>query len=163
MGSKLYINSYWKAERHESLFLIGWGILSVVVGIVLLLRYSNEPFTQGFSYVIMPMGAIFCLSGVIALVRHTLRAMKNMDQSDLVAQEQSRAKRLLHYLGNWRTLDQLLFLVGFGMMLLGGLFDFGVFMAGSGIGLTIQSVVLFIKDLWALWRTSLYLVELKED
>lgn len=158
-----YIKAYRKAARNEAIVLLVWAVLSIALVIFLLKMMAPESFIQGLSYAIIPMAIVLGFRSVRSLIVHVQLQKPIQENATLTSTELSRVHQLIPSLKTWRAVDQIILLVGFSMMLLGGLADFGAFMAGTGIGLTVQSTVLFLKDLWALWRAKLYLVELKVE
>jgi len=161
------IINFYKAERKEAVFMLLWGIIitSLVVGI---LFWTEEVFWKAMGFSVLPLSFIQLLTGIRNLLFvnrkkiNFLSVMKE-DFKKAVENEKLRILNSQIRLRIYRIIEQILFFIGFLFMFLGGVLGLSVFLAGSGIGIMLQAAVLLIQDLFAEWRTSLYLEELEVE
>lgn len=159
------ILAYYQSERGEAIFMLLWG--GVVSGISLWGILSLEDiFWTGMFYTVIPLSTLQFLTGVRNLIFVKKKRAKVLDKLSLsllkaVKAEKTRVLNTQIRLRFYRLIEQILFFLGFAFTFAGGVFGLSVFLAGSGIGLMLQSAVLLIQDLFAEWRTGIYLEELE--
>ena len=158
------ILSYYKSEQREALFMFLWG--GIVSGISLWgIFFFEDVFWLAIVYTIIPLSTLQFLSGLrnLFFVRKKRTRILDKIKLDLEAAIKDEKIRVLNTqirLRFYRLIEQILFFLGLIFTFVGGVFGASVFLAGSGIGLMLQSAVLFIQDLFAEWRTGIYLEEL---
>ncbi|MEL6718037.1 MAG: hypothetical protein AAFP82_04920 [Bacteroidota bacterium] len=159
------IINFYRAERKEALFMLLWGV--IVTGITIWALFQiEEIFWRGMSFSVLPLSFIQLLTGVRNLLfanrkkSNIVNGIKT-ETEKAIDTEKIRTLNSQIRLRIYRVIEQILFCLGFLFMLIGGVFSLSVFLAGSGIGIMLQTAVLLIQDLFAEWRTSLYLEELE--
>jgi len=161
------IINFYKSERKEAIFMLLWGAMTTGL-VVWVLFWIEEIFWRGMGFSILPLSFIQLLTGVRNLIfvnrkkSNFLITIKE-DFKKAVKEEKLRILNSQIRLRVYRVIEQILFFLGFFFMFLGGVFGLSVFLAGSGIGIMLQIAVLLIQDLFAEWRTSLYLEELEVE
>lgn len=162
---KSNVLSYYKAEQREAVFMLLCG--GIISGLALWgILFSEDVFWLSISYTVIPLSTLQFLSGVRNLIfvgkkrNRILNALK-IDANSPVKEEKIRVLNTQIRLRFYRLIEQILFFVGFVFTFLGGVFGLSVFLAGSGIALMLKSAILFIQDLFAEWRTDIYLEELE--
>ncbi|NJK84401.1 MAG: hypothetical protein HC912_12060 [Saprospiraceae bacterium] len=160
MSIQEYIKNYQSARKKETIFLLVWGGISVIIGIIARYLPLLDAFWQAFLYPFVGLGFGMLIEAILNMV--TYRRKKLFSNADPITSEKLRAIAQVKKLDLRRSFDSILFIVGFMLFILGGVITTQVFSAGMGMGLLLQSTVLFVKDNWALWRARLYVVELEE-
>lgn len=169
VGNQLERNiiNFYKAERKEAVFMLLWGTIttSIVVGV---LFFTEEIFWKAMGFSALPLSFIQLLTGVRNLFfvnrkKSNFLSVVKEDFKKAVKNEKLRILNSQIRLRVYRVIEQILFFIGFLFMFLGGVLGLSVFLAGSGIGIMLQAAVLLIQDLFAEWRTSLYLEELEVE
>lgn len=134
----------WDFEKSLMRRLLLWAILSMVTGVALIL--FGNPFWQGFGIQALAWGAV---DGIIVWfgwrrVKHNL----GDDKDDLRdTQEASRIRKIL-----WiNTALDVLYIASGGVMIF-TLGSTSAFWRGTGWGIIIQAVFLFIFDMWHAWH-----------
>ncbi|MEN0045554.1 MAG: hypothetical protein AAF806_00705 [Bacteroidota bacterium] len=161
------IINFYKAERKEAVFMLLWGMMitGVVVGV---LFWTDEIFWKAMGFSVLPLSFLQLLTGIRNLFfvnkkRSNFLSIVKEDFKEAVEKEKLRILNSQIRLRVYRIIEQILFFLGFLFMFLGGVLGLSVFLAGSGIGIMLQAAVLLIQDLFAEWRTSLYLEELEVE
>ena len=144
-----------------------WGIIITSLVIVVLI-WIEDIFWRAMSFSVLPLSFIQLLTGIRNLIfvnrkkSNFLSTLKE-DFKEGVEKEKLRILNSQIRLRVYRVIEQILFFIGFLFMFIGGVLGLSVFLAGSGIGIMLQAAVLLIQDLFAEWRTSLYLEELEVE
>ncbi|MEM1327472.1 MAG: hypothetical protein AAGI23_16035 [Bacteroidota bacterium] len=159
------IEAYHIAEKQEALFMIIWGGLWLIVGVVMLLQ-AEEALYVGIAYSIIPLCGLQFVGGWRNMIAYTRRyrqivEMLKQEEKKMGELEKIRILNIQIRLRFYRLAEQILFGLGFLFLLLGGLGGWSVFLTGSGIGLLLMSAVLLVQDLFAEWRSGIYLSELQ--
>ncbi len=134
----------WDFEKTLMWRLLLWAALSILVGVVLLI--SGSPFWQGFGIQALAWGVV---DGIIVWfgwrrVKQNL-VVNDADQGD--AQEASRIRKIL-WINN--ALDVLY--IASGGLIIFTLGSTSAFWRGTGWGIIIQAMFLFIFDMWHAWQ-----------
>ncbi|MEM8526225.1 MAG: hypothetical protein AAGG68_16410 [Bacteroidota bacterium] len=161
------IINFYRAERKEAVFMLFWGFLATGV-VIWVLFWVEEIFWRGMAFSALPLSSIQLLTGVRNLIfvnRKRSDILTNMgeDVKKAIEAEKLRILNSQIRLRVYRIIEQVLFCLGFLFMLLGGIVGLSVFLAGSGIGIMLQAAILLVQDLFAEWRTGLYLEELEVE
>lgn len=160
MEIKDYIEKYQLLEKREAIFLLIWGLMSIIASAALYF-ISNDLFWKFFAYPFASLG----LGMVIEAISHFVnrKHKKVVFDNTILAAEKDRANAQIKNLDLRRNIDTILFIVGFALLILGGVITTQIISAGIGLGLLLQGTVLLVKDSWALWRARLYVVELEGE
>ncbi len=160
MEIKDYIEKYQLVEKREAMFLLIWGLMSIMASAALYF-ISNDLFWKFFAYPFAGLG----LGMVVEVISHFVnrKHKKVIFDDTILAAEKDRANAQIKNLDLRRNIDTILFIVGFALLILGGVITTQIISAGIGLGLLLQSTVLLVKDSWALWRARLYVVELEGE
>lgn len=156
---------YYKAEFKEAIFMLMWGGIFTFLSILILLR-TEEVFWLGVGYSIFPLSGIQLLTAIRNLLLLKSKKQKLLysikeDFNPSIQKEKLRILNIQIRLRFYRLIEQILFFMGLLFTIVGGVFGWSVFLAGSGIGLMLQSAILLVQDLFAEWRAGLYLGELE--
>jgi uncharacterized membrane protein len=160
MDVQEYIRNYQLAEKREAIFLLVWGLVSIVVSVVLYL-VLDDLFSKFFAYPFAGLGAGMLVEAFFYFIAKIKQ--KLLFDDDILESEKNRAMGEIKKLDLRRNLDTVLLILGFALFILGGVVTTQTVSAGIGLGLLIQSTVLLVKDSWALWRARLYVVELEGE
>lgn len=160
MSLQEYVKNYQSEEKREAIFLLVWGLLSLIASVVLY-RNSNDLFWRSFSYPFGGLGAGMVIEAIYYFIAQTKQ--KSLSNENMLEAEKNRAIAEVKKLDLRRNLDTVLSILGFVLFILGGVFTIQMVSAGIGLGLLLQGTVLLVKDSWALWRAKLYIVELEGE
>lgn len=159
------IIAYYIAEKQEAVFMALSGFCIVVLTTFLFVETTDD-FFIGIAYSVFPLAVLQLLSGCRNLLFHKqkreriLQVVKKHPKK--AAQiEKVRTLNAQIRLRFYKIGEQLLLLIGLILLISGGVFNLGVFLAGSGCGLLLMTAILFVQDLFSEWRSGIYLSELQ--
>lgn len=159
------VKMYYQSERTESIFMFIWGGLVSCI-IVWTCFKAEELFWSGLGYSIIFLSLIQFISGgrnLFFLNKKRKRVAEEIRRNRKKGIENERIRILNTQirLRFYRLLEQILLILGLIFLIMGGLLGWSAFLAGSGLGLLIQISVMLVQDLFAEWRTNIYLEELE--
>ncbi|MCB0518382.1 MAG: hypothetical protein H6577_02585 [Lewinellaceae bacterium] len=159
------VREYFKGEKTGGFVLLAWALMATLAAWFLHGQFVGNLF-QGIvpplvalALVQLAVGAAVCFL-TDSRRRRLLSQLAGAGQSWFPA-EVERMERVLANFEKVKTAEQLLLLLGFGFLLGGVFFGAGDYMAGTGVGLCIQSAFSLVFDLFASLRANLYRHELK--
>ncbi len=161
---------YFKEEKQATLFFLILGIISLLVGL-LGCFYFKGPLWTGIG---IPLAAIALIQLIVSLTVYfrtgpqVQRLLAQLEQHPLqfIDEELPRMKKVNASFQLYRNIGLALFLLGFTFVIMGGIANWGPFVLGTGIGLTLQSTTMMIFDLFAELRASIYtsaIIQFKND
>lgn len=144
------------------IFLFVWGLLMLALGIYLF-RYGADRIWEGMCYPVFSLALVQLGQGSYSIWQayKKQRSLKTNNYSKQIAQEQTDVQRLQKSLRQRTAIQQTLLVIALGLTLAGiFLGTRKPFMVGSGLGLLVQTAIIYIIDILTLWRTDLYASEL---
>lgn len=159
------ITAYYIAERQEAVFMLVFGSATVILSFVLFFQTADGLFI-GAAYSVLPIGVLEILSGSRNLVffkrrKERIEQIVQNHPKRAIDIEKTRVLNAQIRFKFYKIAEQLLLFIGMLLLIVGGVFMSEAFLAGSGCGLLIMSAVLFVQDLFAEWRSNIYLSELE--
>jgi hypothetical protein len=153
---------YFKAEKKESLFWIGIGVVSVLLTFYFLLIKSH-PYYNGLAYVLITIGVIQLVHGISAFKKGNLNMVSvdyfvQKDLDSIKSKEIPRMEVEMKHLTIYSWIEMGCIILGLLLFLFCRPFTLG---KGIGMGLLIQASVLLILDYFAEQRGKEYLNFLK--
>jgi len=153
---------YFKAEKKESLFWIGIGVVSVLLTFYFLLIKSH-PYYNGLAYVLITIGVIQLVHGISAFKKGNLNMVSvdyfvQKDLDSIKSKEIPRMEVEMKHLTIYSWIEMGCIVLGLLLFLFCRPHTLG---KGIGLGLLIQSSVLLILDYFAEQRGKVYLNFLK--
>ena len=156
-----FVTDYFNAEKYESLFFIGVGVVAILAGLYLWFGLK-EPLYKGCAWPLIAVALIQITVGItvyfrspkdIIMVEHIIQNEPTKIQS----QELPRMEVVMKNFVIYRYVEIVLLLVG---VLL--LFTTKSFWQGVGIGLFIQASLMLSLDYFAEKRGKEYITTLRE-
>lgn len=152
------ITHYFNAEKFESLFFIGIGMIAILIG-VLLVMYVKTPFSRGISIPLIVLAAVQVIVGATVYVRSPkdivrVESIIKLEKSKLNTEEIPRMKTVMKNFKIYRYLEICFMVVG---LLLMFVWNDSSFMQGIGVGLFMQSALMLSLDFFAERRGEEYL------
>ena len=158
-----FVTDYFNAEKFESVFFIGVGIIAIALGIYLWFC-MKEPYYKGISIPLVLIAFIQLTVGITVCFRSPKdiikieRVLKN-EHSKIQTQEIPRMEAVIKNFIIYRYTEILLIILG---IVLFFYFPSQTFWKGVGIGLFIQSGLMLSLDYFAEKRGTEYLHYLKK-
>jgi len=157
----------YRAERLSAGLLTGMGILTLA-GAAASAWWGSSPFAQGVALGLLGTGLPALLFGLQAWrrVRRRKRAeadILSLDPLLACRQEAEQLRPVLRFLLRRRQVEMLLFLLGFALLLAGGVVLKNYFMAGMGLAVSLLSFVLIGFTLLRHYRLSLFCQEVDAE
>jgi hypothetical protein len=157
------IQSYFKAERAESLVFIAIGIIAFAAGIYFLFSFK-KPFNTGIAWPLIIIAVIQIFVGGAVFIRSPkdiarVEIMYSTNHHALTTQEIPRMETVMKNFVVYRWVEIALAAVGV-ILILAQIF--GSMGKGVGTGLLIQSLLMLVADYFAMRRGQLYLDWLQE-
>ena len=158
------MQDYFQAEKSGALFIMAWGILGRLTG-GYFFSEMGTPLYKGVAYPVVAIGLIHMLVGGTVFFRTGKQLAELMEglrlfPKEMVAAEKSRMAQVMSNFERYKTVEMLLFFLGFSFVLGGSFGGVGQFMLGTGVGLCLQGGVTLIFDLFAAYRGGFYQHEL---
>ncbi|HHH49966.1 MAG TPA: hypothetical protein ENK52_03195 [Saprospiraceae bacterium] len=163
---KSQVKNYYSSEKKESLLFIGIGLVALSLAVIGLLYYKTNLW-MGISVPLLSVAVIQLFTGLTIFFR-TDRQMKilleQLEKTPQLFKEEEtlRLKEINSNFNLYRNVELLVFLLGIFFLLMGGFANWGMMSLGIGIGLSLQMGIMLSLDLFANWRTELYLHEVKK-
>lgn len=151
------IQSYFQAEKSESLLFVGMGILAVCAAIFFLVRGSA--FQKGMAYPFIAIALIQIVVGGAVYLRTDaqvagLIALHASNPAEYKAQELPRMEKVNRSFDVYKIIEIGLLAAGVALMLYFRRRSAG--WSGAGLGLSLQAGVMLLLDLFAEARADVY-------
>ena len=149
--------SYYQSERQNA----GMRILASLAMIVLVgIGYYFYPLdvVKGVAAAVIPLGFFQMVRGVVKFKKANQR-YKNVANSIQKSYLQTEIERLNSEMPSFklhRNIEIILIVSGIVLVLLGGIGKLGLFMLGTGIGLSLHSAISLYLELIAEWYAGLF-------
>jgi hypothetical protein len=156
------INDYFNAEKFESLFFMGVGVIAIILGIYFWFNFK-EPFYRGFAIPLILIGLIQVVVGTTVYLRspkdiiRVENIVKN-EPAKIQTEEIPRMEVVMKNFVVYRYVEIALMLAG---ILLYLFFPKQSFWKGIGLGLLIQAGLMLTLDYFAEKRGTEYQQYLK--
>ena len=156
------ITQYFGEEKRESIYFICIGFISFSISLFYLL-FRKEPHLNGIAYAIVSIGLIQLVVGITVYLKSDLDTVRVMHyvEKEIKSIEDYEIPRMLvviKHLVIYRWVEIALIIIGF---LLVFIFEPKSLGNGLGIGLVIQTTIMFVLDYNAEKRGKAYLDYLK--
>lgn len=154
---------YFNAEKAESLLFIGFGIVTILLSIYLLL-FLKDSFWKGLSIPLIVFSIVQLVIGTTIYIRSPKDSLRvenfiELEPEKIQTEEIPRMEIVVQNFVYYRYLEITLIMVG--IVLMYSLSGYG-FWKGAGFGLFIQCAVLLSLDFFAEKRANFYINSLKE-
>ena len=151
------IQSYFQAEKSESILFLGIGIAALVAGIVFLVRGSA--FQKGTAVPFIAIALIQIVVGGTVYFRTDaqvaqLAALHRSNPADFKAQELPRMEKVNRSFDVYKVIEICLLAAGIALMLYFRGRSEG--WTGAGLGLSLQAAVTLLLDFFAEARADVY-------
>lgn len=152
------LETYFAAEKAESLIFLGLGICAIVVAALALWR-GRDPLFKGLAIPLLLVGAIQVGVGATIFVRTdaqvvALKAQYQADPAAFKTQELARMKAVREGFVVYKAIEIAFIAIGLVLALLPSLHRFW---RGIGLGMLLQGALMLPADLAAEDRTDAYL------
>jgi hypothetical protein len=159
------IFGFYKSEFSATLLLGAWVVVAISTSFFILIS-KQESLWRGIAIASLALAILqFGLAGwtmnQILSRKKVFRFAKESEMAGHIKNEIAIAKSIETITRNYRALESIIFFLGLVFLLLGAFSLKNDFMAGSGIGICLQSAVTFIYLLFRTFRVSLYKHELE--
>jgi len=161
MFSKPAIEQYFNAEKKESLFFIGIGLLALLLAILFLFGWQGS-FYKGAAIPLALVGALLAVVGYTVYRRSDADRIRNvyafdMNPAELKDKELPRMQQVMINFRIYRWTEIILLLAGTGLYLY-FIRDFSNdFWRGFGLALAVMSLIALVADYFAEKRGKQYL------
>ncbi|MCB0679652.1 MAG: hypothetical protein KDC32_01625 [Saprospiraceae bacterium] len=157
---KKHLHDYLRGKQYSGIYLIGTGFLTATIGALPFL-FALDAFFQGLQAALLPFSIVEFGRGAMQwgfVVRNRARLSALLWEAprQFYEQEQRRiaAERKFNY--RLRFLTLVILACGLGFALLGSVGNLGPFTTGTGVGLSLQTALLLVNDLFAGMRQGIY-------
>lgn len=162
-----YIVDYFKGEKQESFIFISAGLVAIAMayyGFIV----AEDMLYFGAAVPLAGIGLIELIVGVSIASKTNkqikeLLEMRESSPSTFKSDEIQRMEGVMKNFKIFRTIEQVLFIVGLLFMILGLADKLSRYWAGVGIGLMLQSSVMLFLDLFAELRGKEYIRRLSKE
>ncbi len=159
------LRDFFHGEKNGGLFLMGWAIVCLAGACYLYWSLGGD-LARGAAAPIGLIALIHFSAGTTVFLQSITHAEGLIDQlqknpEGFAKGEPQRMEQVMSNFETYKLAEQVLFFLGCGFVAGGAFFDGGAYMLGSGAGLCIQGAVMLVFDLFASFRSGLYLHELK--
>lgn len=160
------MRAYFQSEKNGGVFLLVWGIIASTAGCYLFSCVDGF-LEKGIAYPLVAIAMIHLVTGGIIYFRTDaqLRALlKGLELTprEMLAEEIPRMQTVMAKFERFKMVELTLVFLGLIFAIGGSLGGFGQFMFGTGVGLSLQSAISLIFDLFAAQRGGFYLHELNK-
>ena len=150
------MNSYFVAEKQESLIFIAIGLLAFGISVWL---WVNGHRLKSMAYPLVVIGLLQIVVGGTVYLRtdsqvSTLSAQLQLNPSALKAEETIRMQTVMKNFSIYKGIEMLLLIIGVGMIAFLQRHDI---VAGIGVGLVLQAAITLALDIFAETRGTDYL------
>jgi len=167
VSSTRYIVDYFKGEQRESYLFLSVGLLAIF-GAYYGFFYVQKPLFIGLGVPLAAMGLIqLVVGGSMALkTNKQIKALldrREASPSTFKSDELERMEKAMQNFKIYRTIEQVLFIIGLLLVVLGLTDQISKYLTGVGIGLMIQGSILLFLDLFAELRGKEYIRRLSKE
>lgn len=160
------VKDYFKEEKKGSLIYLGCALLAVITG-MLGIFYFETALWKGLSIPLLAISLIQMIVGSSIYMQTNKQMSKALysfkhNPRQFVNQELLRMEKIAVQFNIYRNVEMLVFLLGFFFTLMGSVGNWGHFITGTGVGLLIQTSIMFCLDLVSEFRSSLYTHQLRK-
>jgi membrane protein YdbS with pleckstrin-like domain len=150
------MNSYFSAEKQESLLFIAVGLLAIGIGAWL---WMNGQRLKSMAYPLVVIALMQIVVGAKVYLRtdaqlSTLGVQLQANPAALKAEETSRMQTVMKNFSIYKTIEMVLLVVGVGVIAFLQRSDMA---AGIGVGLVLQAAFTLVLDIFAEARGADYL------
>ena len=150
------MNSYFSAEKQESLLFIAVGLLAIGIGAWL---WMNGHRLKSMAYPLVVIALMQIVVGASVYLRtdaqlSTLGVQLQANPAALRAEETSRMQTVMKNFSTYKTIEMVLLVVGVGVIAFLQRSDMA---AGIGVGLVLQAAFTLALDIFAEARGADYL------
>ena len=150
------MNSYFVAEKQESVIFIAIGLLALGISVWL---WVNGHRLKSMAYPLVVIGLLQIVVGGTVYLRtdsqvSTLSAQLQLNPSALKAEETIRMQTVMKNFSIHKGIEMLLLIIGVGMIAFLQRHDI---VAGIGVGLVLQAAITLALDIFAETRGTDYL------
>ena len=150
------MNSYFVAEKQESVIFIAIGLLALGISVWL---WVNGHRLKSMAYPLVVIGLLQIVVGGTVYLRtdsqvSTLSAQLQLNPSALKAEETIRMQTVMKNFSIYKGIEMLLLIIGVGMIAFLQRHDI---VAGIGVGLVLQAAITLALDIFAETRGTDYL------
>ena len=150
------MNSYFVAEKQESVIFIAIGLLALGISVWL---WVNGHRLKSMAYPLVVIGLLQIVVGGTVYLRtdsqvSTLSSQLQLNPSALKAEETIRMQTVMKNFSIYKGIEMLLLIIGVGMIAFLQRHDI---VAGIGVGLVLQAAITLALDIFAETRGTDYL------
>lgn len=154
------LRTYFAEEKKESLLFMALGLVMTMAGLACIF-YMEGLQWKGAAFPLLVIAGIQLVVGATVYFRTDGQVSRLVEElqnnpSDFYDKEIDRMEVVNRNFKNYRTIEFLLFLLGFFFALMGSLGKWGAFTTGLGAGLALQSAIMMALDLFAEFRAGTY-------
>ena len=151
-----HMNSYFSAEKQESVIFIAVGLLAVGISVWL---WMNGHRLKSMAYPLVAIAVMQILVGASVYLRTdaqlpTLSAQLNANPAELKVEETNRMQTVMKNFSIYKAVEMVLLIIGVGMIAFLQRHDLA---AGIGVGLVLQAAFTLTLDIFAEARGADYL------
>ena len=151
-----HMNSYFSAEKQESLIFIAVGLLAIGISVWL---WMNGHRLKSMAYPMVAIAVMQIVVGASVYLRtdaqlSTVSAQLNANPAALKAEETTRMQTVMKNFSIYKVVEMVLLIVGVGMIAFLQRHDTA---AGIGVGLVLQAAFTLTLDIFAEARGADYL------
>jgi len=162
-----YIVEYFKGEKQESFLTISWGILALAGAYY---GYFESGDTLGWGAAV-PLSVIGLLHLIVggSIARRTDGQIKDVlelrksDPQNFKSNEITRMDKVLSDFKKYRSISQVLFIIGVILVVLGVTHYLNRYWTGVGVGMIAQGAASLFLDLYAELRGKEYYRKLSKE
>ena len=154
------MNSYFSAEKQESIIFMTVGLVAIALSIWI---WMNDHRLKSMVYPLVFIGLMQLVVGCTVYLRtdsqvSTLTAQLQQNPESFQRDETSRMQTIMKNFSIYKMIEMLLVITGFAMITFWQRNDIT---AGIGIGLILQAAITLVLDIFAETRGADYLVALQ--
>lgn len=163
MANTDFIEIYFKAEKWESLFFFGIGVIGIILILISLLKNSGN-FYKGLAIPVILISILQIIVGSTVYLRSDkqisdLNALHTNTHLEFQSQETERMTTVMKNFKIYKYIEVGFILVGtFVLLFIPGL----NFITGLGLGLLLEGSLMISADIFAEDRGEIYLETIKE-
>lgn len=151
-----HMNSYFSAEKQESVIFIAVGLLAVGISVWL---WMNGHRLKSMAYPLVAIAVMQIVVGASVYLRTdaqltTLSAQLNANPAELKVEETNRMQTVMKNFSIYKAVEMVLLIIGVGMIAFLQRHDLA---AGIGVGLVLQAAFTLTLDIFAEARGADYL------
>lgn len=151
-----HMNSYFTAEKQESLIFIVVGLLAIGISVWL---WMNGHRLKSMAYPLVAIAVMQIVVGASVYLRtdaqlSTVSAQLNANPAALKAEETTRMQTVMKNFSIYKAVEMVLLIIGVGMIAFLQRHDLA---AGIGVGLVLQAAFTLTLDIFAEARGADYL------